>query len=237
MEIKKPINYIDGTKNRQSFKRIPNKPLYIPDKVGDAAKVLGEYINAPEQKLFLATTALMFQPLIDLKFAEDDKKVDSAIKSASKAIAGGITGVTIRSLFMALTKKYIVYNEQNKNFLNRFFFPSKISFLFEKKPDIAQMELDKYNKTLGVIFATFFMIFFSNSKVDVPLTSDLQDIISGVVKDKKSCIRSITDVTKQRGTKIKNWFQNGYDKGKDIVSKAVQIFNIIKPEDKEIDKQ
>lgn len=209
MRISEQLYNIDAYMKRQSAKSISQKMIWLPERAGKIAKTAGEYINAPEQKLLLATTALLFQPLIDLKFAEEDKKVDSAIKSASKAIAGGITGVSIRALFMALTDKLLVNDKKNNNILKKFFYPDKINSLFEVNPDLARSELTKYNKTLGIILATFFMIFVTNSKVDVPLTSDFQDIIGGVVKDKKGWLKSISDVATQRGEKIKKYFKDG----------------------------
>lgn len=236
----KNSHYIDNREKSQSFKSVPTAPIYLPEITGKAAKVVGNYVRAPEQKLLLATTALIFQPLIDLKYAEEDKKVDSAIKSASKAMAGGITGVTIRALFTAWTKKNIVFDARNKNFLNEYFYPDNITNLLKTRPRIARRELDSYNRSLALIFATLFMIIFSNSKLDVPLTSDFQDILGGVIKEKKNWARAIGDVGKNRQKIITDWLMKHYRRLEKVASKGKRIVDILfedtNKEKKEVDK-
>lgn len=237
MKISSSFNNIDKKNNSyQSFKGVPPNPKYIPEFVGNLGKLAGEYIRTPEQKLFLALSALMFQPIIDLKHARDDKKVDSAIKSASKAIAGGFTGVLIRAAFLKLTDYYIGFQKRNK--LNKLFFPKSAIQLNEVSSEIAKIRMKQYNQTLGSLFAVLFMIFFSNSKVDVPLTAIFQDIISGIVKEDKSWLLSLNDVLKDRKNKITNWLKDKYSRLKNIYVKTKKIINIIreentKPKDKE----
>ncbi len=214
-----------GLKN-QSFKGIPKTPKYIPEFIGKIGKVAGEYISMPEQKLFLAATALMFQPLIDLKFANDEQKNDAAIKSASKAIAGGITGVAIRAGFLKITDHFIGFNKHNK--LNTHFFPDAAVHLQETRPEIAKLYMKQYSKTLGTLFAILFMILFSNSKIDVPLTNDLQDLISGVSKENKTWLQSLNDVIKNRGKKISAWFKKEKESIKGVEDKASKVFNVLK---------
>ena len=108
MKISSSFHNIDSNQSYQSFKGVPPNPKYIPEIIGNIGKVAGEYINTPEQKLFLATAALMFQPLIDLKYAKEDQKEDVAIKSASKAMAGGFTGVLIRAVFLKITDHFVM---------------------------------------------------------------------------------------------------------------------------------
>ena len=72
MKISSSFTTIDRKQNYQSFKGVPPNPKYLPEFVGTLGKLAGDYISMPEQKLFMATTALMLQPLIDLKFAEED---------------------------------------------------------------------------------------------------------------------------------------------------------------------
>lgn len=217
---------------------IPEPKLIIPESIGKAGKVVGEYFNAPEQKLFLATTALMFQPLIDLKFADDDKKVDSAIKSASKAIAGGLTGVPIRAGFIALTehsiKSQTVQNASKSNLffkigqkINNHFWPESIEELRRNRPAVADLRLKQYNKTLGTLFAVLFMIFFSNSKCDVPLTSDIQDFLTKIVKENKTPLKSFSEVYDKRSKIIKKWLDHKKSILEKIYGKAKRIGNVI----------
>lgn len=227
MKISSSFNNIDENNFRQSFQKgIPDKQLYIPNAVGKLGKVVGEYVSTPEQKLFLATTALMFQPLIDLKFADDEKKTDAAIKSASKAMAGGLTGVTIRAAFLKITEHFIGFNKHNK--LNRHFFPDDAIQMRENSPALANVRMKQYCQSLGTLFAVLFMIFFSNSKVDVPLTSDLQDLIGGVVKGNKSWIKSLSDVSQNRKDKIKTWFSKKKNFLLKVKNKTKKIISIIR---------
>ena len=226
MKISSSFNNVNNKEKYQSFKGIPSNPKYYPEALGHIGKVAGEYISMPEQKLFLALTALMFTPLIDLKFANDEQKQDAAIKSASKAIAGGFTGVAIRALFASITDHFIGFEKFNK--LNRLFFPDNASVIKRNRPQMADLYMKQYTKTLGTLFAIAFMIFFSNSKVDVPLTSDLQDFISGIAKDNKSFLQSLNDVTNSRCNKIKNWFKHKKDACINIKNKLVRIVKIIR---------
>lgn len=230
----------DNTCNRNcnSFKGIPANPKYIPEVIGHVGKVVGDYVNVPEQKLFLATSALLFQPFIDLKFADEDKKVDSAIKSASKAIAGGLTGVTIRALFLKLTDKFIGYEDdiitsasqslqKKPTKLNRYLFPDAVNEYAKSDPALAMLHMKQYSKTLGTLFAVLFMILFSNSKLDVPITNDLQDLIGGVVKENKSWLKSLSDVKNNRTEKIKKWFENKKNRISNLNGKIKEVFNIL----------
>lgn len=235
MKISSSFKTIDRKQSYQSFKGVPPNPKFIPEVIGNIGKVAGDYISMPEQKLFMATTALMLQPLIDLKFAEEDKKIDSAIKSASKAIAGGITGVSIRAAFIALTENLIDFKKTN-NFKHHFM-PDKAVKLLRAEPEIAKLQLKQYNKTLGTLMAMAFMVFFSNSKVDVPLTSDLQDLISGVVKEDKTWLQSLSDVKEARSEKIKNWCNKWGNRFKIVSEKAQKIGSILSDTSQKTEKK
>ncbi len=212
-----------------SFKSFPSHPKYFPEIMARIAKVGGEYISMPEQRLFLAATALFMQPLIDLKFAHEDKKVDSAIKSASKAMVGGFTGVAIRALFIRLTTKSIA--PLKDNFLYRYFLPDKIQKMFEFEPLMASKLLKQYNASLGSIFAIAFMVLFSNSKIDAPFTGDVQDLLSGVIKENKSWGDSFKTVIRSRCRKIRIWFKHKKDFILKIYTKLKKIVQIIKEDD------
>ena len=81
--------------------------IYWPKVIGEVGKFVGEHVGIPEKKLIQNATALYLQPHFDLKYGEEDEKTDIAIKSASKAIACGITGVTIRAACISFFKKKI----------------------------------------------------------------------------------------------------------------------------------
>lgn len=300
-----------------SFKCVSTRKIF---------EFVGNNFSTPEQKLIVATTATVLRPLMDLKYAEEDKKVDAAIKSTSKAIAGGLTGVAIRKFFITFTNKTIKlptvfapnaeikasqsqiletlkkegkanYKILHKNRINKLLMPqniinslvekeelkSAINKLSEKKElkdivdklitkkefeDIADkilqkeknknnaeklleieneikkifdklieeckvkdiinklaikeevwdfveklakkknlenipQNLKKYNNALGGLIAVLVMTFFTNSKIDAPLTSDFQDIITGIVKDNKSAEDMIKEVAGKRYSNIK----------------------------------
>ncbi len=221
-----PYNNTDKKASyQQSFKKNPANPKFIPESIGKIGKVAGKYINMPEQKLFMAVTALMFQPLIDLKFAQDDQKIDSAIKSASKAIAGGLTGVVIRSLFPKFVDRFI--GPDKHSLLNKYFLPKAVLDLQNENPELVNFRMKQYNKTLGTLFAVLFMVLFSNSKLDVPLTGDLRDLISGVVKENKSWLKSFSDVYDSRCKKINDWIDERKKKLKNIKIKIIKFIKII----------
>lgn len=251
MKISSSFDNTNNKCSKQSFKAgIPKKQVFLPNAVGTAGKVVNDYIGVPEQKLFMAATALIFVPMIDMMYADEDKKVDSAIKSASKAIAGGITGVTIRALAIKLFNDIITLDnitdkanptlkDKIKMVANKFLLPPKAILDKEEAKKIGsaavqaaqklkiEKQLKQYNQTLGTLVAIIVMSLFTNSKIDVPLTSDLIDLISGVVKDKKSWGTSFNEVTTARKNKIKQWFENKKAGIKKTKAKATKIFNIM----------
>lgn len=202
MKINPYIPKTESSQNKQSFKAV-----MLNDALGAIGNFASSHVSTPEQKLLTANTALVLQPMIDLKYAKEDKKVDSAIKSASKAMAGGFTGVLIRTAFINLTSSLIDFNK--KNIVSKLLFPPAAKKELETNAQEAMLKLKSYNKSIGSIIAVAFMVLFSNSKVDVPITSDLQDIISGVVKEDKTWFTSICEVAKSRKnkiqTKLKQW--------------------------------
>ena len=224
-----PYTYDKKSKSCPSFKSFPQHPKYFPEIMAKIAKVGGEYISMPEQRLFLAATALFLQPLIDLKFASEDKKVDSAIKSASKAMVGGCTGVAIRSLFIRLTTKSIA--PLKDTFLYRYFLPDKIQKMFEFEPLMAKKLLKQYNASLGSIFAIAFMVLFSNSNIDAPLTGDVQDLLSGVIKENKTWEDSFKTVLRSRCRKVRIWFKHKKDFVLKICEKLRKISEILKEDE------
>ena len=226
MKINSSFKTNESSKNVQSFKGVPANPVILPEFVGKIGKIAGETIRTPEQKLLLALGALFIQPLIDLKFADEDKKHDAAIKSASKAIAGGLTGVTIRAVAQTIMNNVI--GPEKTNSFNALIFPKKYIKYAQDHPELAEFKIQEYRKNVATIFALLFMLFFSNSKVDVPLTSDLQDLISGVVKEDKTWLKSLTDVYTSRKEKINKWISKRKSKLDNIKNKLIKIIHIIR---------
>ncbi len=234
--------------------------MYFPDKVGKLAFYTGTYVGTPESKLITGTLCAICQPLIDMAFAPEDKKVDSAIKSSAKSIAGTLTGVSIRKLFIYLCRKNIKMAERGdkgfveneflmaKNIFTRLFRPRFIlnQMKYLNRPTsytyhgrrlmdrdeiyyIYQRQLDKYNNFLGASLALVTMVLFTNSAIDVPLTSDIQDLLSKIIKEKKNFLTSVGEVCNERKDKIINWFK---DRKKDLLKikgDVVSIKNIIEP--------
>lgn len=255
MKISSSTN-MNGKKNTsQSFKGIPVKPIFIPELLGDIGRNVGANIGGAEQKLILASTAVFLRPLIDLKFAEEDKKVDSAIQSTSKAIAGGITGVTIRAFFIKLADKLIklrgevfedklkekIYTSGEINELKEKFgeYISKISLLLLPKKvdqtDITQNikavhQKSQYTKSIGGLIAVLVMAFYTNSAWDAPLTEDFIKFFNGIIKEKKTPLESLTAVVQDRHEIIKNWFKNKENKAKKQVEKVKNFLKLTKKE-------
>lgn len=230
----------NGKCSYQSFKALPTNYKTIPKGLVKLGQYVGEYINSPEQKLLLATSALMFQPLVDLKYAEEDKKLDTSIKSASKAIAGCLTGVPIRAFFIGLMKHFV----QPKD-LDIYFDKSKVKKLSDKirvllyplqNLDLrsdptrlveADVRLRQYNNTMGTVLAILFMLAFSNSKIDVPVTSDIQDLLTKVIKEKKSLSKSFSEVATERKAKIDSWLNTKKTKINSFFGKTKKIADVV----------
>ena len=68
---------------------------------------LGEDFSSAMQRLVSGVTALMTQPFFDLNNKKTDEKtrVTSTARTLGKIIAGTTTGVLIRQICVALTKK------------------------------------------------------------------------------------------------------------------------------------
>lgn len=215
---------------KRPSEKLPENPIILPDRIGEIAKWVGESVGMPEQKLFLAASAVFLQPAIDMKFAEEDKKSDVAIKSASKAIAGGITGVTIRILSERYFKKKIGHQKnglRKYNKLNDYLLPTSAEKLYKENIIEYEQQLKRYCVTLGNICALFTMVFVTNEQIDVPLTGDFQDLFTGVARDGKTWEQSFTTVIKTRKTKIKRWFKRQVDYIHSLKDKTGRIFGIM----------
>ena len=226
MKIRSSFESKINNKTSQTFKGLSATTKYVPNCFAKAAQVAEKYISTPEQKLILTLSSLLFLPLIDLKFANEDKKIDAAIKSTAKPIACGFTGVLIRKAFIEFANKTINFNKNN--IIKNNFMPQALQELSKQDMSKTVKMLEQYNTTLGTIVAMLFMICFSNVKIDVPLTGDLQDIISGVVKGNKGWLKSINDVKKNRIQKIKNKANHRKQLFNNIKTKVTQIYNEIK---------
>ena len=213
--------------NNESFKGTPGT-IYLPKIVGEFGKFVGSYVGIPEKKLIQNTTALYLQPHFDLKLAEDEEKTDIAIKSASKAIAGGITGVAIRAGCISYFKKKINFDAHNGSLLNKLLLPEKAERLRRESKNLALKRLNTYNETLGTVAAILVMTLFTNKNIDVPLTGIIHDVISGVVKENKSWPQSIYDTYKVRKRKVEDFINKIKEKDAKRKEKAQKIIEIIK---------
>ena len=213
-----------------SFKATPGT-VYLPKIIGEFGKFVGEYVSTPEKKLIQNTTALFLQPHFDLKYAEDDEKTDIAIKSVSKAIACGFTGVTIRAACVSFFKKRINFNFDNSSILNKLLMPPKAIDLQRDSKNLAEKRLGSYNSMLGTVAAILIMTLFTNRNIDVPLTRTIQDIISGVVKNNKTWGQSIYDTYSIKKEKIENWLDKIKTKEAERKDKLTRTINIWKEPD------
>ena len=223
------INNLNNDKEKTSFKG-SSRVIYLPNVIGEVGKFVGEHVGIPEKKLIQNTTALFLQPHFDLKYAEDEEKTDIAIKSASKAIAGGITGVTIRAAAISFFKRKINFDPLNKSIINKLLLPEKAEEMYRKSRCLANTRLKLYNETLGTIASIVIMTLFTNKNIDVPLTAFFQDIIGGVVKENKTWSRSIYDTCDEKRKKVEAWIKDKETKTLQKKDKIQRIVNIIKSE-------
>ena len=203
MKISSHLNSRNINNSDKSFKAKPVTPIYIPETVAEMGRKINDYIKIPENKLIMAMAALAFHPAMDLMFAEEDKKTDSAIKSASKAIAGGITGVTIRGILLWFMNHFVGFDKKNK--VNNFLLPNSAKEMRRITPGRALKGVEEFNNTFSSLVAVAIMVGFTNKNIDVPVTNDLQDFIGGIVKENKKAMKSFTDVYTARKSKIDNW--------------------------------
>ena len=63
----------NNSKRRTSFKGVPTDYVKIPEAVGKLGKIANEYIHSPEQRLFLGLSTLCIRPILDMKYADEDK--------------------------------------------------------------------------------------------------------------------------------------------------------------------
>jgi hypothetical protein len=106
--------------------------------------------------------------------------------------------------------------------------PKKAEDLIKEHKEMGLIRLKQYNTTLGTLFAVLTMIMFTNSKIDVPLTSDIQDLITGVVKNNKSFLMSLNDVYNSRIGKISQWMNKRKEFLKRVHIKTSKIIDIIR---------
>ena len=259
MKISSSLNTTDKQQTYRSFKGFPAQSIILPEVVGDIGRFVGNNIGTPEQKLIVASTAALLRPFVDLKYAEEDKKIDTAIKSTSKALAGGLTGVTIRAGFITLMNSLIKFPGANyvhkkveeletidyskglKGIANktvesekfriseisRLLLPLDLVNLNTEEKVKSMHRLKQFNNSLGGLIAVIVMAIFTNSKLDAPLTSDFQDILTAIIKEKKPVGQSIITTVKKRYNKIKNWTDEKKDRITKFFKKTNQLINII----------
>ena len=223
MKISSSFDNCYNQKYNQPFKR----KFYLPEKVGEMGKFTNEHVGIAEEKLFLASSACILQPLVDIIFADEDKRSDVAIKSVSKALAGGITGVTIRGGLNAYLKSKIKFD--TKNTWCDYFFPLNANKMRdETSKTLAKNMLKQYCSTLSGIFALLIMALITNEKIDVPLTMLFQDFFTDFIQNDLSLKDSLINLKKSCSDKVKNAYYRTIRFWKQSKEKKRIITEIIK---------
>lgn len=206
--------------------------IYMPDIVGEFGKFVGQHVSVAEKKLIQNTAAACIQPKVDMMFGEEDDRVDIAIKSVSKSIAGGTTGFLIRAAIIRTLNKNLTFDDNNKSLVRKYFMP-KQAILMSQSCQLNETfrRMKTYNETMGTILSILIMSTFTNKNIDVPLTRTLEELIGGVVKSNKTWHRSAYDIYK----KHKDKYDVIYNKYKSIFTKekerATRVFKAAKGED------
>lgn len=182
---------------------------------GKVGMWFSDNINTPEKKLITVAIGLLTQPLIDLYTAREENKVDSAIKTTSKLIAGGITGVSIRAACLMLSK-FIIIDKHEKDLLKKI--QTALRPYDYREADVLveitdamiennvaiRKKIGAYSNTVGNILAVLVMIGLTNAHIDAPVTTYLRKFFTGVVKEGKTITKSIADTYEMREQDKKN---------------------------------
>lgn len=143
-------------------------------------KFCDTHISSPEQRAAIGVTGLFLQPTIDYlnPDIDDDTRDISVIKTISKVIIGALSGVVIRALFIALSKKYTNVAKVKHPFGMYKKAPDS-SFLLPNEKScqtLSETQLDKYRKAMGTLIATLVMT-ITNFVIDAPLTNLLTNFL------------------------------------------------------------
>lgn len=150
----------------------------------------GDCLHAPEQRLIQGATALVTQPVIDLKndaVDEDTRKI-SAARTVAKIIAGTAVGVVVRYAGIKFVKYFskheLEYENEALKIVKRIIPDAKRGFLtptkfhgvsFPISEEIVEKRIEKTQKAMGTLVATIAMI-ATNFILDAPLTKYLTRI-------------------------------------------------------------
>lgn len=200
--------------------------IYMPDIVGEFGKFVGQHVSVAEKKLIQNTAAACIQPKVDMIFGEEDDRVDIAIKSVSKSIAGGITGFLIRVAIIGTFNKNLTFDENNKSLVRKYFMP-KQALLMSQSCHLNETfrRMKTYNETMGTIISILIMSTFTNKNIDVPLTRTFEELIGGVVKSNKTWHRSAYDIYKKHKDKydaIYNKYKSIYTREKERATRVIK---------------
>jgi len=147
---------------------------------------LGEDFSSAMQRLVSGVTALMTQPFFDLNNKKTDEKtrVTSTARTLGKIIAGTTTGVLIRQICVALTKKY-TQNENTEKYLldKKKKAASEIITDFSAHKNLQKLlpegmknasyrEIKAYRGAMGT-FAAVVVMLGTNFLIDAPVTTYL----------------------------------------------------------------
>jgi len=143
-----------GNAFRGGYTKLPN--IQLGEKAFTTATKIGQFISNPVgNRIVLAGTGILLQPTIDYYNKKVDRKTRevSAIRTASKIIAGTGVGLAVRGGCMALTKNMKYIPEIIKN-----------------NPD----KINNYRTAVSTIAAMAIMT-ITNFLLDAPLTTKLSN--------------------------------------------------------------
>ena len=149
--------------------------------------------SSVHQRVAIGTSALLFQSLIDYnnKDVDKDTRIVSAIRSATKAVIGTVTGIIIRGAFIRMSNlKYAkkdasgkMIKEAGKIVLDQQkldkTFGSALRAMKLSQKNVTE-SLERIPSVIGTLLALVAMI-ASNFLVDAPLTNLLSDKLETVV--------------------------------------------------------
>ncbi len=173
------VSDIRSANNNPSFGAITIKP----ETIQQCKKLL--HMSSVGQRIVIGSTALAFQPIIDLKNKKVDKRTReiSAVRSIARAFVGTATGLVVRGGCIKLAEicskagkafDFTVTEKQASKLtkMGR----QAVKSLAEATPD----QIKGYAGVMGTIVALGVML-FTNFLLDVPLVNSMQNFLADKV--------------------------------------------------------